>query len=134
MGMKLGLTTETFGASENQKWLGSAHGTSEADSITLDGALADTDFPGGSIPSGVVLAKVTATGRYAKYNDALSNGREVALGHLFTTVDLKASGRTTGADVTAALFWHGEVVEANLPSGHGLDAAGKVDLKNVRYV
>jgi len=28
----------------------------------------------------------------------------------------------------AALYWHGEVVESFLPTGHGLTTAGKTDL------
>lgn len=59
-----------------------------------------------------------------------SNGLEVALGHLFTTVSA-VDGDT---DIGAALYWHGEVVEDNLPDGHGLDDAAKAALPQIRYV
>lgn len=130
--MDLSQRTTDFLPSEDQTWLGSAHGTTEADSITLDPALFDlvTNFPDGFIPSGVVVGKVTATGLYGPYATAATDGREVAAGHLFTTVEMDA----TSARVTAALYWHGEVVEANLPTNHGLDAGAKADLTHIRYV
>lgn len=134
MGMKLGIVTETFSPVENHEWLASAHGTDICDSITLDGDTFLTAFPTGIIPSGVVLGKITASGKYAPYDDAAADGTQTALGHLFTTVDLGGTTAATVGDVPAALFWHGEVVEAKLPTGHGLDAAGKTDLKQIRYV
>lgn len=236
MGMKLGIRTETFDPVENHEWLGSAHGTDICDSITLDGDAFLTLFPTGVIPSGVVLGRVTASGKYVPYggttdevqtvteggsgltsftltyagqttgaiaagataaqvqtalealsnidpgdvvvtggaggpftvtfagnladtnvaqmtatptggtgtvtvatltaggSDAVSDGSEVARGHLFTTVDLGGTTAPTVGDVPAALFWHGEVVTAKLPTGHGLDANAQTDLKHIRYV
>lgn len=134
MGMNLGIRTETFTPPEDQRWLGSAHGTTECDSITLDGDAFLTTFPTGIVPSGVVLGKVTATGLYRQYIDGNSDGTEVARGHLFTTTDLGGTTAGTVDKVAAALYWHGEVVEAKLPTGHGLNAAAKVDLAQVRYV
>lgn len=138
MGMQLGLVTQTFTASEDQSWLGSAHGTNAADPITLNAASFVSAFPTGIIPSGVVLGKITATGRYAPYIDGNSDGTQTAVGHLLTTVDLTNGGllpaSANWANASAALFSHGQVVEAKLPTGHGLDAAGKVDLKLIQYV
>lgn len=134
MGMNLGLRTETFTPPEDQRWLGSAHGTTECDSITLDGDTFLTTFPTGIVPSGVVLGKVTSTGLYVQYDDASVLGPEVARGHLFTTVDLGGTTAGTVDKVAAALYWHGEVVEAKLPTGHGLNAAAKADLTQVRYI
>lgn len=135
--MDLSQKTEVLHPAENHTWLGKAEGFDEMDSITLDPALFDleTDFPDGFIPSGVVLGKVTATGKYGPYDDTadgdpLPAGLEVARGHLGTTVVMDA----TSVNVSAALFTHGQVVEANLPTGHGLDAAGKADLTHIRYV
>lgn len=134
--MRLNIGTEVFSANEDQSWLGSAHGTNEADSITLNGDLFLTLFPTGIVPSGVVLGKITATGLYVPYTDAGTNGvgSDVALGHLFTTVDLGGTTAATVDRVAAAIFWHGEVVESKLPTGHGLTAAAKVDLNQIRYV
>lgn len=134
MGSNLAIVTEAFTAGENHTWLGSAHGTNTGDSITLDADSFLTTFPTGIVPSGVVLGKVTATGLYRQYVNANADGTEVAAGHLLTTTDL---GGTTAAQtdkVTAALMWHGEVIEAKLPTNHGLDAAAKADLPQIRYV
>lgn len=134
MGSDLRIKTETFLAPEDHRWLGSAHGTDICDSITLDGDFFLTAFPTGVIPSGVVLGKVTASGKYRTYDDAAMDGTQAAKGHLFTTIDLGGITSAVTGDVTGALFWHGEVVEAKLPTSHGLDAAAKVDLVLVRYV
>lgn len=134
MGVNLPIRREVYDYAENQSWLGSKHGTQEADPITLDGDAFLTAFPTGVIPSGVVLGRVTATGKYQPYNNGLATGVETARGHLFTSVDLGGTTAAVVGDVAAALYWHGEVVEANLPTNHGLDAPAKVDLAQIRYV
>jgi len=119
MAMNLGIKRETLTPSENQEWLGSAHGTQEMDSITLDAALCRTAFPTGVIPSGIKLGKVTATGLYAPSLEGAVNGTETVAGHLFTTVDLTAGGAIAVADTVdtpASLLWHGEVVTAKIPA------------------
>ena len=122
------IKSTTYGA-DKKDWLGSAHGPDTNRSITLDATLMLAAFPTGDVPSGVVLAKVTATGRYGPYDNAAVDGRTTAQGHLFDGVTVEA-----GRNVGAALFRHGQVVEAKLPTGHGLDANGKTDLKNIDYV
>lgn len=120
--------TETWTA-ENRSWVGSRHGTDVTQTITLKNSLftANTHYPDGYVPSGIVLGRVTASGLYGPYDDAAGDGRAVAVGFLYSNVKMLASG----ADVGAALHWHGVVIAAKLPfsSGTGfLDAAGKVDL------
>lgn len=132
MGMKLGIVRETFAAPEDQSWLGSAHGTQEADSITLYGPAFIGTFADGVVPSGVVVAEYTAganTGLYGPYDDAGADGLDAAAGHLFTTTDIGE-----GVNTSAALYWHGEVVESKLPTGHGLTASAKAGLSQIRYV
>lgn len=129
MGMNLGVKSQTFGPAENQEWLGSHEGTQSQDSITLDGAALMALFPTGIVPSGVVLAKSSVTGKYTRYANAGANGLGTPLGHLFTTVDLTAGGLVpAGGDTAASLQWRGEVVESKLPTGHGLDAGAKTAL------
>jgi len=134
--MKLDIKTETFTPGEDQSWLGSAHGTNECDPITLNADLFLALFPTGVVPSGTVVGKITATGLYAPYTDAGTHGAgtETASGHLFTTIDLGGTTAGTVDRAAGALYWHGEVVEAKLPVGHGLTAAAKVDLAQIRYV
>lgn len=112
----------------DQKWLGSAHGTNTADTITLDLSLftSGTHFPNGFIPSGMSLGKVTATGVYGPYSNAAVDGRTVMVGHLYQDVEV-ASDNTTGKAI-GAILRHCQVVEANLPSNHGVDANGKADV------
>lgn len=126
---------ETTYISEDMRWLGSAHGTEMTDTITLNLSLftAGTHFPNGFLPSGLVLGKVTATGLYGIYNDALSNGQEVAVGHLYKPVYVHSDN--VAGTALGAIFTHGQVVEARLPSGHGLNAAAKVDVAGrIQYV
>lgn len=144
MGMLLGIKTETFTPAENQSWLGSAHGTQEMDSVTLDGDRFLAAFPTGIVPSGVVLARDLTSGLGVPYNPAYDsdtvaagvqpNGADVAIGHLFTTTDLGGTTAATVGNTPASLYWHGEVVESKLPAGHGLDAAAKTKLAQIRYV
>lgn len=112
---------------EDRSWLGSAHGTEATETITLDVSTftAGTHYPNGYIFSGVTLGKITASGKYGPYNDGASDGRQTMVGHLFSGVKVR-----TDADVDAAgaLLVHGIVVEAKLPTGHGLDANGKTDV------
>lgn len=113
--MDLGIKTEVFSASEDQRWLGSAHGTNECESITLDADAFLADFTEGFVPSGVSVGLVAATGLYVPAADAdVASKRYV----LFTTKAIEA-----GANVSAAGFWHGQIIEANLPVGHGFLAA-----------
>lgn len=56
---------------------------------------------------------------------AASDGSEVLAGHLFASA---AYDRDSTADIAAALFWTGEVITNYLPTGHGLDAAGRADV------
>lgn len=112
---------------ENQTWIGKTDALRDADSITLDRSAFDlaVTFADGFIPSGVALGRITATGLYGPYDDTAVDGTEVAAGFLVASI---AYDRNSSADLGAALMWHGEVIEANLPTDHGLDAAGKVDL------
>lgn len=125
---------ESTWKNENHSWLGSAHGTDMGETIELD--LSTFDFAAvftlGFLPSGVAIAKITASGKYGKYDNTLANGRETGVGHLLHSVAVKADN-TTGIAI-GALFHHGTVVEANLPTGHGVDAAFKVDVAGrIRY-
>lgn len=122
--------------SENRGWLWGSHGTGPGDnpSVTLDFSkfTKATHYPNGFIPSGVVLGKVTATGKYGPYDNAASDGRETAAGLLFGSIRV-ADGSTSAG---GALFVHGFVNAARLPlqSGIGsLDTAGRADLNLIYW-
>lgn len=76
---------------------------------------------GAALDAGQVLGIVTATGKYAPYNNAASDGTEVAAGILYSGLPASAGDRKAVAIVRLA-----EVLEARLI---GLDANGKADLK-----
>lgn len=115
MGMNLTIKTQTFGAPENQEWLGSAHALQDADSLTLDGASLAALFPTGFVPSGIPLKRNGGTGRYAAAITA-----EVADYHLAVSVDLTSGGTVAAAtDTPAAGIWHGEIIAAKVPAYTG---------------
>jgi hypothetical protein len=108
--MDLSVKTETF-QQDDQSWLASAHGTDTARPITLDVSTftANTHYPNGYIKSGVLLGKITASGRYGPYDGAATDGRQTAAGFLLDAVKAPAS---TSTPVQGALLWHGAVLGA----------------------
>ena len=126
--MNLSQVSESFGQ-ENQTWLGSAHGTDAARSITLDKSTftSGTHYPNGYLLSGIGLGKITATGKYGPYDNAASDGTQTLAGFLFTSIPVAS----TDVDPQGALLLHCVVVEALLPVSLGDStaiAAAKVDV------
>jgi hypothetical protein len=66
--MDLGLTNKTYNV-EDRSWLASRDGTEYTQTITLDVSAftANTHYPNGYIPSGIVLGQITASGLYGPY-------------------------------------------------------------------
>lgn len=129
--MILAQTTEQFG-SDDQSWLGSAHGTDATETISLDTSTFTpaTHYPDGYFKSGIPLGRLTAGGKYGPYDGAATDGREVLVGFLFAAV--KAPTVNT-IDPAAALLTHGKVRESRLPVT--VDAAGKSDVAgSIRFV
>jgi hypothetical protein len=120
----ISVRSETWGV-EDRSWLGSAHGTEATRTITLDvSAFTEaTHYPDGYIPSGTVVGRITATGLYGPYDDALATGQQVAAGFLFNSIPIKGT-----ADVGAPLLEHGMVIEDRLPAESGYDAAAGTDM------
>lgn len=128
-------------ANEDRRWLASRKGYDTCRSITLDmstfaaGHLTDK----GAIPSGVVLGKITATGKYGPYDTDGADGREVAAGFLFTSVVPDNTTLASATDCGATLCWEGIVNQDFLPvftvtGDEGLlDAAARTDLKFVKF-
>jgi len=79
----------------------------------------------GVLKAGTVLGKL-ASGEYAAYDNAASDGSQTAVGILYAGVD------ATSADAPAVMIArHAEVIEAALT---GIDAAGKTDLAAVQII
>jgi hypothetical protein len=98
--VNLNPVTETF-QNEDQRWLGSAHGTDAAESITLDTSAftSGTHYPNGYFPSGLPLGKITASGKYGPYAGRTSEVQTVTITGTPTggTFTLTFLGETTAA-------------------------------------
>lgn len=111
---------------EKRGWLWGTHGTEPGTNptITLDfangGFVAGTHYANGYVPSGTVLGKITATGKYGVYDSAAADGRQTAAGLLFDAIPAPAS---TATPVGAALFVHGFVDPLRLPFQAGTGSA-----------
>ncbi|KGM18150.1 hypothetical protein [Corynebacterium auriscanis] len=101
--MQLGIKTEKYG-SGSQRWLGSAHGTDVARTVTIDGTKL-TSFTTGVIPAGTALKK----GDGGKY-EPVTEASDALAGFLLT--DQSFTGAT---DVVAPLVWHGRIRADFLP-------------------
>lgn len=129
MGSRLNVRSEEFVPAENHEWLGSAHGTQEMESVTLDGTAFAAVYTDGVVPSGAVVARNVAGTKVVPFVTAGADATGVAVGHLFTTTLV-----TTGVDTTGSLYWHGRVRIAKLPANSRYDATVKADLPQIRYV
>ncbi|WP_187368118.1 hypothetical protein [Nonomuraea terrae] len=98
--MDLSMRTENF-SFDDQSWLGSAHGTDAARTITLDVSAftAGVHYPNGYFPSGLPLAKITASGKYGPYAANPGEVQTVTItgGPTGGTYTLTFDGETTAA-------------------------------------
>lgn len=127
------LRTSVDIVGDNRGWLWGPHGTEPGTnpSIDLDVSLFSADqTKGGYIPSGTVLGQVT-DGKYGPYDPAATDGRETAVGILFSSVGAAGGQATTP---NQAMLIHGFVDASRLPfqTGPGsLDEAAKGHLPHI---
>lgn len=128
MGYSLGQVEQDY-ANDSQDWLASADGTEFPESGTLDADKFLATFADGIVPSGVALAKITATGLLAPYTDLATHGAgtDAFLGHLFHAADLKGITGGTAQDTVVSYLTRCKVIVAKLPTGHGLTDAARAD-------
>lgn len=123
------IRTKATLVNDNQSWIGNGGKPAMAPrSIVLDRSafnLAAAPLDKGFFPSGIVVGRITATGLYGPYTDAGAGGLDTAAGLIFAAVPYD---RDSTGDLAAALFFAGEVIVANLPTGHGLTTAARADL------
>lgn len=103
--MQLNTIREAWGV-ENQKWLGSAHATANAQTVTLDASKLSDVTKDGVVPSGIPLKK-TGDG---KYEPVTAVGDKLA-GFLFTSQAVKEGA----GDVIAPMLDHGRIRVEFLP-------------------
>lgn len=96
---------------------------SEADGMRSREQVTVTVAGGVALPSGTVLGKITATGKYIKYSDGASDGSQAAAAVLGTALP------GTNGDYKCLVFVRDcEVIGAMLNGGSNVDANGKADL------
>lgn len=136
MSTDISLQSQTWQVSD-RRWHRSREGINYTPNVTLDiTKFASDRYPNGYIPSGCVLGKVSATGLYGPYDNAASDGTEVATGILFGDARVTRADGTTAAKVGSGQLVRGDVSVAKLPfqSGKGsIDTAGKADLPLIRW-
>jgi hypothetical protein len=107
------MTILTEGKHTGEFILSEGNGTISREEVTVAAAAA-------ALAAGTVMGKITASGKYVAYNNAASDGSEVAAGILYTNVPDSA------ADQKAVIIARqAEVLNSALT---GIDAPGKVDL------
>lgn len=136
--MGLGLKTTTFVADEKLDWLWGNHGYDQMDTGTLYAPAFAAAYPTGIIKSGTPLGKFTTgagIGMYGPYAPAAVDGTGDVAALLGTTKEIKGPHAGAVAQNTpCALFRHGFVVAAKLPTEVPIDANGKADLKLVVFL
>lgn len=113
MGYDLQIRSETFVNNDNHDWLASAHGTAEmTESATLDSANLLATYTTGDVPAGVVVSRVTATGRWSLGYpvDGVGAATYDRSGHLLHAVTAKS-----GANPVGSVMMHGKVIAARVP-------------------
>jgi hypothetical protein len=139
MGTDISVQTEDTFLGEDRTWTATRKGYDTNKTVTLDVStfVAAHIADKGGFPSGTVLGKITASGKYGPYDPAEVDGREVATGFLFTTSKVGEMGSdtdlTTAADIVVPMMREAVIVEANLPVFSGtaageLDAGARTDL------
>ena len=103
----------------------SDHGIKVA--VTLDSTARDGSST--TLSKGLVLGKVTATGKYKEYDSAAVDGTETAAGILDDEVNL-LDETGNAADSQATMLIHGYVDESKLA---GIDGDGKSDLAQIIF-
>lgn len=139
-GINLKVTSEAW-TTGNLAWMKSQYGFDTARPCTLSLALFPADtLIDGYIPSGIVIAKVTASGLYAPYTPAAIDGTGTAAGLLLHDVRISRDAEETGTLTAsgAAFVWQAIVDESKLPvlastTQGEIDAAGKADLPHIRF-
>lgn len=117
--MDISLYTETFQV-EDRSWLASRDGTAFTQTITLDVTkfTAATHYPNGYIPSGIVLARLTASGLYAPYGGNTAEVQTVTItgGPTGGTFTLTFKGDTTAGIASNATAAQVQAALEALPS------------------
>ncbi len=115
--MRRKTTVRTY-LNEDQRWIapGGIAALKDADTITLDRSAFDfvTAFPNGFLPSGVVLAQITAGGKYGPYASSPSETQTLTRTSTGGTITLTFDGETTAAISASAAGFTAAATQAAL--------------------
>jgi hypothetical protein len=99
--------------------------------ITVSGAARDTNnSPTTILQAGLAMGKITASGKYAQYDDSASDGTEVLVGLLADQQDTQDE-TPADRDAICTLVIQGTVDASKV---YGVDANGKADNQAIRYI
>lgn len=107
--------------------------------VTLDISkfTAGTHYPNGYIPSGTVIARVTATNLFGPYTPGATDGTQTAYGLTYGDIQaIRSNGSTATKVGTGAVVYDAVVSAKYLPfqSGTGsLDVAARTALAQIRF-
>ncbi len=108
----------------------SDHGRDMDEGVTIDSSARDSgNSPDTTLRKGLVLGKITASGKFAQYDSGAADGTETAYGILADegkVVDEDGNA----VDTFATVMVHGKVDESKLI---GIDAAAKADLDQIIF-
>ena len=97
------------------------------DAVASDGSTART--PSTQLRKGLVMGKITATGKYAQYNPQASDGTQTAVGLLLEPVSVvDRYGNAVDALGETVFFGYVDGTQC-----YGLDAAAKTAMKNIIF-
>jgi hypothetical protein len=120
-GWRPSLVTTPGPLAAEASFLASEHGMVKRVGVTLDATTVGVDANGDKVlKAGTVLGKITASGKYRAYDNALgATAGGTAEGFLEESVNLR------NGDVVAGILIHGSVLSARTS---GLDASAQTDL------
>lgn len=112
----MNLVTSTTRFGDTRGWLQGGHGAEPGTNPSID--IDASTLPAGTktVPSGAVMGRITASGKFGLYDPDASDGRNVAAGFLFDTVSVNGDQVTTP---NQALLVHGFVNPSRLPIKSG---------------
>lgn len=99
MALDIAVMSESFPGNEDRSWARSKHGFQTCRSVTLDVSTFQVDHltAKGAIPSGCVLGKITATGKYGPYGGNAAEVQQLVVDASGGTYTITFDGETTAA-------------------------------------
>lgn len=135
----IAVTTTSVQAEDRSWYLGTADDPGFTLSVRIDVSAftAGTHYPDGYLKSGIPVGKITAQSTGTRlvvgpYDNGASDGREVCLGLLFSSVKVPNLADTTVDTAGAVLVAFAPVKLSKLPIA--LDANGQADLTRLYFV